>query len=236
MIRFLFPFLFLLFVTGGTALAQEGLPSDEVLKQQLIDASIQHYPGRCPCPYHTDRAGRRCGKRSAYSRAGGYAPLCYPSDVTPQMLAQAKQKASAQLPPKGAEGDKSPMARPKEPSNNNNSFTGVTLIKVIDGDTLKVSLPCENTVLCQNMSVRVRGVDTAELHSKNPQERQKAQAAKAFTTQFTQGKTLNLMACGRDKYFRLLCDVKANGQDLASALLTAGHAAPYDGGTKPQVH
>ncbi len=236
MIRFLFPFLFLLFVTGGTALAQEGLPSDDVLKQQLIDSSIQTYPGRCPCPYHTDRAGRRCGKRSAYSRAGGYAPLCYPSDITPQMLAQAKQKASAHLAPKSAEGDKTPMARPEEPSNNNNSFTAVTLLKVIDGDTLKVSLPCENTVLCQNMSVRVRGVDTPELHSKNPQERQKAQAAKTFTVQFTQGKTLNLMGCGRDKYFRLLCDVKANGQDLASALLTAGHAAPYDGGTKPQVH
>lgn len=236
MTRFFFPFLFLLFVTGGTALAQEGLPSDDVLKQQLIDASIKNYPGRCPCPYHTDRAGRRCGKRSAYSRAGAYAPLCYPADVTPQMLAQAKQKAAAQLEPKGLEGDETPMARPKDPSNNNNRFTGVTLLKVIDGDTLKVSLPCENTVLCQNMSVRVRGVDTPELHSKNPQERKKAKEAKDFTTQFTQGKTLNLIACGRDKYFRLLCDVTANGQDLASALLAAGHAAPYDGGTKPQAH
>lgn len=236
MIRLFFQFLFLLFVTGGTALAQEGLPSDDVLKQQLIDASIKNYPGRCPCPYHTDRAGRRCGKRSAYSRAGGYAPLCYPADVTPQMLAQAKQKAAAHLASKDTEGEKFPVPRPEEPSNNNNRFTGVTLIKVIDGDTLKVSLPCENTVLCQNMSVRVRGVDTPELHSKNPQERKKAQEAKAFTTRFTQGQTLNLMNCGRDKYFRLLCDVKASGQDLASALLTAGHAVPYDGGTKPRAY
>lgn len=33
--------------------------------------------GRCDCPYHTDRAGRRCGARSAYSRPGGRSPRCY---------------------------------------------------------------------------------------------------------------------------------------------------------------
>jgi hypothetical protein len=52
------------------------------IKQQIIQQSIANYPGNCPCPYNTDRAGRRCGGRSAYNRAGGYAPKCYPSDVT----------------------------------------------------------------------------------------------------------------------------------------------------------
>ncbi len=54
--------------------------------KEIIGASIASYPGRCPCPYFTDRAGRRCGGRSAYSRAGGYAPLCYPEDVTDAMV------------------------------------------------------------------------------------------------------------------------------------------------------
>lgn len=49
--------------------------------QSAIRASIAAYPGNCPCPYSYDRAGRRCGGRSAWSRRGGYAPLCYPSDV-----------------------------------------------------------------------------------------------------------------------------------------------------------
>lgn len=35
------------------------------------------YTGSCDCPYHTDRAGRRCGARSAYSRPGGRSPRCY---------------------------------------------------------------------------------------------------------------------------------------------------------------
>jgi hypothetical protein len=32
------------------------------------------------------RNGRACGGRSAYSRPGGAAPLCYPTDVTAAMI------------------------------------------------------------------------------------------------------------------------------------------------------
>jgi hypothetical protein len=52
------------------------------IKALMIAQSIAQYPGRCPCPYFRDRAGRLCGRRSAYSRPGGYAPLCYPEDIT----------------------------------------------------------------------------------------------------------------------------------------------------------
>ena len=62
------------------------LLSDDKIKEILIKQSISAYPGNCPCPYFVDRAGRRCGKRSAWSKAGGYSPLCYPSDVTRQMI------------------------------------------------------------------------------------------------------------------------------------------------------
>ncbi|MBN8564773.1 MAG: SH3 domain-containing protein [Leptolyngbya sp. UWPOB_LEPTO1] len=33
--------------------------------------------GSCECPYDTDKRGRSCGRRSAYSRPGGAAPACY---------------------------------------------------------------------------------------------------------------------------------------------------------------
>ncbi|HZG46733.1 MAG TPA: hypothetical protein VEZ41_10800 [Allosphingosinicella sp.] len=49
--------------------------------QRAIRQSIAAYSGSCPCPYSVDRAGRRCGGRSAYSKPGGAAPLCYPADV-----------------------------------------------------------------------------------------------------------------------------------------------------------
>jgi hypothetical protein len=56
--------------------------SDAAIRKMIVRASIASYPGNCPCPYNTDRAGRSCGRRSAYSRPGGYSPKCYPTDVT----------------------------------------------------------------------------------------------------------------------------------------------------------
>jgi hypothetical protein len=56
--------------------------SDAAIRQKIIRESIESYPGNCPCPYNTDRAGRSCGAGSAYSRPGGYAPKCFPDDVS----------------------------------------------------------------------------------------------------------------------------------------------------------
>jgi len=56
--------------------------SDAQIRQLIIQESLSSYPGNCPCPYNVDRAGRSCGRRSAYSRPGGYSPKCYPSDIS----------------------------------------------------------------------------------------------------------------------------------------------------------
>ena len=65
--------------------------SDDQIKKILIEESIAGYSGSCPCPYSTARNGSRCGKRSAYSRPGGAAPLCYPKDVTAEMVAEYRE-------------------------------------------------------------------------------------------------------------------------------------------------
>lgn len=55
----------------------------------IVAASRQAYyaTGRpCACPDDRMRNGRSCGSRSAYSRPGGASPLCYPSDVTAEMI------------------------------------------------------------------------------------------------------------------------------------------------------
>lgn len=51
-------------------------------RNAIIRQSIASYAGSCPCPYNVDRGGRRCGKRSAWSRPGGASPICYDSDVS----------------------------------------------------------------------------------------------------------------------------------------------------------
>ncbi len=87
--------LLLVAVSFGTAWSQgtkKPRQSDDQIRQEIIRASIAAYPGNCPCPYNADRAGRRCGRRSAYSRPGGAAPLCYPSDVTQKMVDDYRKK------------------------------------------------------------------------------------------------------------------------------------------------
>jgi hypothetical protein len=60
----------------------------------IVQASRDQYhaTGRpCACPDDTARNGSACGGRSAYSRPGGAAPLCYPSDVTAAMIESYRQ-------------------------------------------------------------------------------------------------------------------------------------------------
>lgn len=81
------------------ALAKDGARvslSDRQIKTILIQESLASYSGSCPCPESRDRAGRRCGGRSAYSRPGGASPLCYESDVTNQMVDDYRTRNSTQ--------------------------------------------------------------------------------------------------------------------------------------------
>jgi hypothetical protein len=58
----------------------------------MIAESIAAYPGHCPCPYNTRRTGSHCGKRSAWSKAGGYAPLCYAQDISDEAVKVWRQQ------------------------------------------------------------------------------------------------------------------------------------------------
>lgn len=71
--------------------AKQATQSDEAIKKEIIQQSIQTYSGNCP--YNTARNGSRCGKRSAYNRVGGAAPLCYPENVSDRMVKEFKGRA-----------------------------------------------------------------------------------------------------------------------------------------------
>ncbi|QDQ25499.1 hypothetical protein FNU76_03525 [Chitinimonas arctica] len=72
--------------------AKETQKSDAQIRQAIMQESKAGYPGNCPCPYNADARGRSCGKRSAWSRGGGYAPICYEREVTKDMIAQYRQR------------------------------------------------------------------------------------------------------------------------------------------------
>ena len=112
------------------------------------------------------------------------------------------------------------------------TFENAQIASVYDGDTFKINLNCSMSVFCEKVPVRVRGIDCPEIKGKTEWEKRLAQKAKAFTKDFLLRGEVNLSNCGRDKYFRLLCDVDVNGQSLAQELLKRKLAYRYDGGTK----
>ena len=112
------------------------------------------------------------------------------------------------------------------------NFSKVSLSSVYDGDTFRVHLNCKYRIFCKSMPVRVRGVDCPEIRSDSAKTKALAKQAKVFTKNFLKSGKILLLNCGRDKYFRLLCDVKVNGQNLSEELIKAGHAIPYNGGAK----
>ncbi len=115
------------------------------------------------------------------------------------------------------------------------NFNKVSLGSIYDGDTFRVHLACKYGVFCKTIPIRVRGVDCPEIKGSSAETKALAKQAKAFTKNFLKGGKILLCNCGRDKYFRLLCDVKVNGKSLGEELLKAGHAIPYDGGTKTPI-
>ncbi|SIO55950.1 hypothetical protein SAMN05443247_08165 [Bradyrhizobium erythrophlei] len=76
----------------------EGALTAAAIAMIIVQASRAQYHsgGRpCACPDDTMRNGWACGGRSAYSRPGGAAPLCYPQDVTAAMIETYRQRQAS---------------------------------------------------------------------------------------------------------------------------------------------
>ena len=96
-----------MFVVMASLSAQTGKPlTDAAIREAIVKASIASYTGSCPCPFNTDRAGRRCGARSAYSRPGGKSPVCYVTDVTARMVQAYRDVRPSKAPGAVAAGQK----------------------------------------------------------------------------------------------------------------------------------
>jgi len=105
-----------------------------------------------------------------------------------------------------------------------------TVLRIVDGDTLIVKLPCDLDFVCNLVEVRVLGIDTPELHGFHcPKELELAKKAKAMLEGvYPIGSTFALANPHKDKYGRLL----GNAPVAEKKLLEAGLAKPYKGGNK----
>lgn len=76
----------------SSVMAKNNSVSDTKVKENVIAESIASYPSVCACPFNRARNGSSCGRRSAWSKAGGYAPICYKNEVTDEMVKQWREQ------------------------------------------------------------------------------------------------------------------------------------------------
>lgn len=102
----------------------------------------------------------------------------------------------------------------------------------IDGDTFKATVPIWPD-LSADVSIRVAGVDTPELHATSQCERDLANKAKAFTDSWLMTGPIMLTKITPDKYSgRVDAVVIGPTGNLADALIAAGLGRPYNGGKR----
>lgn len=113
------------------------------------------------------------------------------------------------------------------------TFRCVEVLKNYDGDTLTVNIPNVPALIGKKISVRVHGIDTPEVKTKNQCEKEAGRMARNLVTStLKNAKSIELHNVQRDKYFRILADVMVDGKSLKDVLLKNNLAYAYDGGTK----
>lgn len=109
-------------------------------------------------------------------------------------------------------------------------ITGVVLVRVYDGDTFFVDIPELHPLVGDEIGIRVRGVDTPEIRARCDDERDLAYAARRLAEEtLSDARSIDLMAIGRGRYFRIVATVLVDGVDLAETLIAAGVGVPYTG-------
>lgn len=117
------------------------------------------------------------------------------------------------------------------------TFRCVKFIKNYDGDTATFDIPGIHPLFGKRISVRIAGIDTAEVRGKAPCEKDSARTSRRLVeNKLKLAKSIELRKVDRDKYFRILAEVYVDGQSLAEILIANRLAVPYDGGKKSVVN
>lgn len=108
-------------------------------------------------------------------------------------------------------------------------------VHVYDGDTVHIIFKIPNSDACYKWIVRLIGIDTPEMKSKNPNEKQKAKESQAFLSKLILNKIIYVECLEFDKYGRLLGNLYLDinePKSLNQLMIDNGYAKAYDGGHK----
>ena len=136
--------------------------------------------------------------------------------------------ALAALPPAVPQPE-TPIAKRLDP----NIVYPIDVIRIIDGDTFEARVRVWPG-LDVDTSVRLRGIDAAELHARCADELARAQSAKTALATILADGGVTISRVGVDKYGGRVDATVAtrNTADVSAALLNGGFARAYDGGKR----
>lgn len=117
------------------------------------------------------------------------------------------------------------------------TFIGQTrkakVIEIYDGDSCTIAM----WVGFQRYSFKLRlfGIDTPELRTKNTAEKEAGYKAKDYLCGLILGKKVNIVFAEKEEKFgRLLGTIYLKGKNINQMMVTAGHAKEYFGGKKEE--
>lgn len=112
------------------------------------------------------------------------------------------------------------------------TFSKCKVVKVYDGDTITVAAYLKGDPQCYRFSVRLRGLDSPEIRTKNEAEKAAAILSRDKLSEKILHQIVYLNDIGNEKYGRVLANVFYNNENINDWLLNNKLAVKYDGGKK----
>jgi len=108
------------------------------------------------------------------------------------------------------------------------------VVKVYDGDTITIAskYPGVTDSPLYRFSVRLNGIDSAEIKGKTFAEKEQAILARDALSKLILNQIVVLKNLSTEKYGRILADVYLDDVHINQWMLDHKYAVPYDGGTK----
>jgi micrococcal nuclease len=108
--------------------------------------------------------------------------------------------------------------------------------EVYDGDTLYVTIDGWPKILGERIGLRLLGIDTPEMRGTSPCIKAMAHKSKeALEDIVRNANKLEIYLGVRGKYFRIVADVYADGENISEKLIKRGRAKVWDGeGARPK--
>ena len=109
------------------------------------------------------------------------------------------------------------------------------LDRVVDGDTVDVTLDLGFDVKLHKQRCRLAGIDTPESRTRDLVEKKLGLAAKKRLEELCVN-NFKIKSLGKGKYGRILAvPYTEDGQDICKILIEEGHAVEYWGGKKTKI-